>query len=62
MYIVHALMISALTHMVNLENIEMSTRLILLGVIRTYYPDFKYDTTWMTLFRSTLMASNNGAL
>jgi hypothetical protein len=59
---VHALMISALTHMVNLENIEMSTRLILLGVIRTYYPDFKYDTTRMTLFRSTLMASNNGAL
>ncbi len=36
MYIARALTISVLTHMVNLENMEMSVWSILPGVIRTY--------------------------
>ncbi len=62
MYMVHALTISTLTHTVNLENMEMSARSILLDVIGTYNPNFKYDATWMTLFRLTAMASESGAL
>jgi hypothetical protein len=44
MYIARTLMISVLTHMMNLENMEMSARSILPGVIGTYDPDFKYNT------------------
>lgn len=43
MYIVRTLTISALTHMVNLKNMEMSAQLILPGVIGTYDPGFRYD-------------------
>lgn len=49
-------------HTVNLANMEMSVRFILPNIIRMYDLDFKYDVAWMTLFRSTSMASDSNAL
>jgi len=46
----------------NLENMEMSARLILPGIIRTYDPGFRYDAAWMTSFRLTSVANNSGTL
>jgi hypothetical protein len=40
----------------------MSMQLILSGVIEMYNPNFKYYAARMTSFRSTLVASDNGAL